>query len=211
MLHHCCKNSAWRASLFVLAEGMRSGNKGVWELLLRKSVDHLAQLNSSSCFCQYQVRLRGPSIQENAGASGKQSRSASWNADDRHCAMTSEAGRQRHFSAVISHSPCSFTSPHSLRRSAQTLSSMSPPNGPAPNASAAATEHSPLLEGGTNGNSEQPPSNGDVDSIPLAEEPSTAKLVLTLASVWVGVFLAALGRFAFNNTQESSAVAANGA
>ncbi|EOD52517.1 putative mfs multidrug protein [Neofusicoccum parvum UCRNP2] len=70
--------------------------------------------------------------------------------------------------------------------------SMSPPNGPAPNASAAATEHSPLLEGGTNGNSEQPPSNGDVDSIPLAEEPSTAKLVLTLASVWVGVFLAAL-------------------
>ncbi|KAL1625930.1 hypothetical protein SLS56_007076 [Neofusicoccum ribis] len=64
-----------------------------------------------------------------------------------------------------------------------------------PNASAAATEHSPLLESGTNGNTgntEQPPSNGDADSVPLAEEPSTAKLVLTLASVWVGVFLAAL-------------------
>ncbi|KKY14153.1 putative mfs multidrug [Diplodia seriata] len=64
---------------------------------------------------------------------------------------------------------------------------MSRPLGAAPNGSAAATEHSPLLEDGANGNS-----NGADSSIPLAEEPSTLRLVLTLGSCWVGVFLAAL-------------------
>lgn len=65
---------------------------------------------------------------------------------------------------------------------------MSPPHGATSNGSVAATERSPLLDNGANGNAEQRGSD-----IPLADEPSTAKLVLTLGSCWVGVFLAALG------------------
>ncbi|KAK5021451.1 hypothetical protein LTR16_012492, partial [Cryomyces antarcticus] len=34
--------------------------------------------------------------------------------------------------------------------------------------------------------------NGEEDSTPIAEEASTKMLVLTLGSIWVGVFLAAL-------------------
>ncbi|KAB2574823.1 MFS multidrug transporter [Lasiodiplodia theobromae] len=64
---------------------------------------------------------------------------------------------------------------------------MSPPHGATSNGSVAATERSPLLDNGANGNAEQRGSD-----IPLADEPSTAKLVLTLGSCWVGVFLAAL-------------------
>ncbi|KAF9636349.1 putative mfs multidrug protein [Lasiodiplodia theobromae] len=64
---------------------------------------------------------------------------------------------------------------------------MSPPHGATSNGSVAATERSPLLNNGANGNAEQRGSD-----IPLADEPSTAKLVLTLGSCWVGVFLAAL-------------------
>ncbi|KAH7018675.1 major facilitator superfamily domain-containing protein [Macrophomina phaseolina] len=59
---------------------------------------------------------------------------------------------------------------------------MSPRAAPAPNDSAVASERSPLLQNGTDAD----------NSVPLAEEPSTVKLVLTLGSCWVGVFLAAL-------------------
>lgn len=34
----------------------------------------------------------------------------------------------------------------------------------------------------------------DEDDVPLADEPSTKELVLVLGSIWVGVFLAALGK-----------------
>ena len=35
--------------------------------------------------------------------------------------------------------------------------------------------------------------NDDDDNIPLVEEPSTGQAVIILGSIWVGVFLAALG------------------
>lgn len=63
----------------------------------------------------------------------------------------------------------------------------------AANGSEPATERSPLLQNGTNGHAGQAESNGADTSTPLAEEPSTTKLLLTLGSCWVGVFLAALG------------------
>ncbi|KAF4312655.1 Major facilitator superfamily [Botryosphaeria dothidea] len=62
----------------------------------------------------------------------------------------------------------------------------------AANGSEPATERSPLLQNGTNGHAGQAESNGADTSTPLAEEPSTTKLLLTLGSCWVGVFLAAL-------------------
>lgn len=40
--------------------------------------------------------------------------------------------------------------------------------------------------------SEDGSSDGETD-VPIAEEPSTAKLVLVLSSIWLGCFLAALG------------------
>ncbi|KAK7550060.1 major facilitator superfamily domain-containing protein [Phyllosticta citricarpa] len=61
----------------------------------------------------------------------------------------------------------------------------------APNESTAASERSPLLENGNGGGAEQHRVSAD-DSPPLPEEPSTAKLLLILSSIWVGVFLAAL-------------------
>ena len=61
-------------------------------------------------------------------------------------------------------------------------------------------ERSPLLSkpnGDTNGhvaaNSDQDSPSLSVDGVVLAEEPSTAKLALTMGTIWVGVFFAALG------------------
>ena len=65
-----------------------------------------------------------------------------------------------------------------------------------------ADEQSPLL-----GNGKQSPDHGTIESgaddvgenhtgedeVPIAEELSTAKLVLVLGSIWIGSFLAALG------------------
>ncbi|KAK7534855.1 major facilitator superfamily domain-containing protein [Phyllosticta citribraziliensis] len=56
----------------------------------------------------------------------------------------------------------------------------------------AASERSPLLENGNIGGAEQHRVVAEDDSPPLPEEPSTAKLLLILSSIWVGVFLAAL-------------------
>lgn len=61
-----------------------------------------------------------------------------------------------------------------------------------PDDSGAASERSPLLENGING-------GAVADSPPLPEEPSTAKLLLILSSIWVGVFLAALGLFSIGD------------
>ena len=62
------------------------------------------------------------------------------------------------------------------------------------------TERSPLLSkpnGDTNGHvagtSETDGPSGSVDEVVLAEEPSTTKLALTMGTIWVGVFFAALG------------------
>ena len=66
--------------------------------------------------------------------------------------------------------------------------------------SVTATEESPLLG--------QAPTVGEVDDeedegeereeqendVPLAEEPSTSKLLVVLLAVWIGVFFAAAGR-----------------
>jgi hypothetical protein len=66
-----------------------------------------------------------------------------------------------------------------------------------------ADEQSPLL-----GNGKQTPDHGTIergaddvgdndtgeDEVPIAEELGTAKLVLVLGSIWIGSFLAALGR-----------------
>jgi len=61
----------------------------------------------------------------------------------------------------------------------------------------AATERSPLLTEvepipESNGSESQPRAEESYDT-PLVEEPSTKRLVLTLGSIWVGVFLSALG------------------
>lgn len=65
-------------------------------------------------------------------------------------------------------------------------------------------EESPLLSNGKtqasdNGaiehgaeSSDEGGDHGETD-VPIAEEPSTAKLVLVLSSIWLGCFLAALG------------------
>ena len=68
----------------------------------------------------------------------------------------------------------------------------------------ASDERSPLLN-----SNHQPADNGTLENangtgnagqnenpngVPLAEEPSTKKLITTMGSIWVGSFLAALGR-----------------
>ena len=65
-------------------------------------------------------------------------------------------------------------------------------------ASSEPTEQSPLLPDrdqstGDGIISQQGEGNGDDDNIPLVEEPSTGQAIITLSSIWVGVFLAALG------------------
>ena len=58
------------------------------------------------------------------------------------------------------------------------------------------TEQTPLLADQTSQDVEDASSaspNGDDGDIPLAEEPTTTQLVLILGSIWVGVFLGALG------------------
>jgi hypothetical protein len=65
-------------------------------------------------------------------------------------------------------------------------------------ASSESTEQSPLLPDrdqlvGDGTILWQGEGNDDDDNIPLVEEPSTGQAVITLASIWVGVFLAALG------------------
>jgi hypothetical protein len=49
--------------------------------------------------------------------------------------------------------------------------------------------HSPPA--GTDGGGDE--SSNEANEVPLAEEPSTAKLILVLGSIWLGCFLAALG------------------
>ena len=65
-----------------------------------------------------------------------------------------------------------------------------------------ADEQSPLLSNGKtqaqdNGTIERGADRSEDDDgetdVPIAEEPSTAKLVLVLSSIWLGCFLAALG------------------
>ncbi|KAF2453748.1 major facilitator superfamily domain-containing protein [Lineolata rhizophorae] len=56
-----------------------------------------------------------------------------------------------------------------------------------------AHEDTPLLADQPSYDNASPPDDSEASSeIPLADEPSTAKLVVTMGSVWVGVFLAAL-------------------
>ena len=62
------------------------------------------------------------------------------------------------------------------------------------------TERSPLISkpngernGHVAGNSEPDEPSGSVDEVVLAEEPSTTKLALTMGTIWIGVFFAALG------------------
>ena len=61
----------------------------------------------------------------------------------------------------------------------------------------AATERSPLLESvepiPVNDGSESQARAVESYDTPLIEEPSTKKLMLILGSIWVGVFLSALG------------------
>ena len=75
-------------------------------------------------------------------------------------------------------------------------------------------EQSPLLGKHQSGGSEEEaeergtvaqPGNPDgEDATPLADEPSTRKLVLVLSSLWLGVFFAAAGSFAFCTALPSS-------
>jgi hypothetical protein len=71
-----------------------------------------------------------------------------------------------------------------------------------PNESQDPTEESPLLEDSRGSSTEQSnptpdteagQPNGDPPDVPIADEPSTARLVVILGSIYVGVFLAALG------------------
>lgn len=50
------------------------------------------------------------------------------------------------------------------------------------------SEQTPLL-----GDASQHAGTGDGSGVPLAQERSTKELILILGSIWVGVFLAALG------------------
>lgn len=72
------------------------------------------------------------------------------------------------------------------------------------NGNADANEHTPLLKDQPSQVAHGPiePAEGTVEDashgqnggVPLAEEPSTAKLVVILGSTYFGIFLAALGR-----------------
>lgn len=73
---------------------------------------------------------------------------------------------------------------------------------PAPHDEESHTERSPLLgkpnqpANGQIVDNEQPDdqtASAQDDEVVLAEEPSTNKLMLTMGSIWVGVFFAALG------------------
>ena len=68
----------------------------------------------------------------------------------------------------------------------------------------AADERSPLLgesnerpteEDGLEAQAEQELREHDVASVPVAEEPSTRRLVLTMGSLWLSTFFAALGMY----------------
>lgn len=50
------------------------------------------------------------------------------------------------------------------------------------------SEQTPLLR-------DDPASIAAGDQEPVAEEPSTRELIVILGSIWVGVFLAALGKY----------------
>ena len=79
--------------------------------------------------------------------------------------------------------------------------------------SPSADEQSPLLGNGKTG-----PDHGSIergqendggqedseDEVPIAEEPSTAKLLLVLGSIWIGCFLAALGLPQITMTQSNA-------
>ena len=69
------------------------------------------------------------------------------------------------------------------------------------------TEESPLLEDSRNSDAEHsnaPPDteagqpNGHLPDVPIADVPSTTRLVVILGSVYVGVFLAALGQSSYS-------------
>lgn len=70
-------------------------------------------------------------------------------------------------------------------------------------ASTSATERTPLLRDGRQGGDAAEAQNGEAGStqevegsdIPIAKEPNARELILILGSIWLGVFLAALGTF----------------
>lgn len=55
------------------------------------------------------------------------------------------------------------------------------------------TEQMPLLRENTQQHAPPGTAATQDSEVPLAQEPSTRELVLILGSIWVGVFLAALG------------------
>jgi len=59
----------------------------------------------------------------------------------------------------------------------------------------AATEQTPLLRDNRDGGAAEAQNGGAVASeeTPVVKEPTTKELVLILGSIWLGVFLAALG------------------
>lgn len=56
-----------------------------------------------------------------------------------------------------------------------------------------ATEQTPLLRGDTPQQAPFGTAGTQESEVPLAEKPSTKELILVLSSIWLGVFLAALG------------------
>lgn len=56
-----------------------------------------------------------------------------------------------------------------------------------------ATEHTSLLHEETRQQAPSGTAGTQESEVPLAEEPSTKELILVLSSIWLGIFLAALG------------------
>ena len=69
-----------------------------------------------------------------------------------------------------------------------------------------ATEQTPLLREETQQYAPPGTAATQDSEIPLAQEPSTKELVLILGSIWVGVFLAALGMITGLNFRGLSAM-----
>ena len=59
-----------------------------------------------------------------------------------------------------------------------------------------ASEQHPVHDDDLEAQAEQEQREHDAGTVPLAEEPSTKKLVLTMSSLWVSTFFAALGQSA---------------